>query len=136
MRRALPWALFAVLGVCFIVIATAGVWGSSTRGFKEGWGCSPERIGHTIGFPAEGGGSVDELAAVRDLLPILAEDGEVAIARLEDAVARRSGASSFDPASGELRIDGLIHARISVSQLEDGTWVALNYEQCMRPPVG
>jgi hypothetical protein len=135
MKRALPWALFVGLGACFIVIATAGIWGSPTRGFKEGWGCEPERIGFTIGEASGRGGSEDELAAVRDLLPSLASDGEVSLARLEDAVTHRSDPTSFDPSSGELRIDGLIHATIGVSQLSDGSWVASNYHHCMRPPT-
>jgi hypothetical protein len=135
MKRVLPWTLVAGMGACFIVVATAGVWGSPTRGFKEGWGCEPERIGFTIGEPSGRGGSADELAAVRDLLPLLAEDGEVSLSRLEEAMSRRSGPSSFDSSSGELRIDGLIQATIGVSQLGDGTWVASNYHHCTRPPT-
>jgi hypothetical protein len=130
MKRVLPWVLVASMGACFLVIATAGVWGSPTRGFKDGWGCEPERIAFTIGEPSGRGGSVDELAAVRELLPLLAEDGEVSLALLEDAAGRRSGPSSFDPSSGELRIDGLIQAMIGVSQLGDGTWVASTYHHC------
>lgn len=134
MKRGIQWALLGGMGVCFVAIATAGVWGAPTRGFREGWGCEPERIGITIGEPADGGGSADEVAAIRDLLPNLAADGQVPLAQLEDAVTHRTGPSRFDPASGELYIDDLIHADIGVSQLEDGTWVALNYEHCMRPP--
>jgi hypothetical protein len=48
-------------GVCFIAIATAGVWGSPTRGFREGWGCAPDRIGSTISEPVAGLGSADEI---------------------------------------------------------------------------
>lgn len=135
MKRVLPWALVAGMGAYFLVIATAGVWGSPTRRFKGGWGCEPERIGFTIGEPAGRGGSPDELAAVRDLLPSLAQDGEVSLARLQDALSRRTGPSSFDPSSGELRIDGLIHATIGVRRLGDGTWVASTYHHCMSPPT-
>jgi hypothetical protein len=85
------------MGVSFITIATAGVWGSPTRGFKEGWGCPPERIGHTIGEPADGGGSSDALAAVRDLLPFIAQNGEVPISQLEDAVSRQTGLRALTP---------------------------------------
>jgi len=127
-----PWPLIAAL-IAGVVLAATGLW-ATDGSFKEGWACEPERIGYTIASAAEGGGSEDELAAVRSLLPLLAEDGEVPLARLQDAVDQRTGMSSFDPASGELRIDGLIVARISVSQLPDGTWASLNYEQCMKPP--
>jgi hypothetical protein len=72
MRRGFQWALLGGMGVCFIAIATADVWGSPTRGFREGWGCEPGRIGITILSLEEGGGSSDELQAVRDLLPSLA----------------------------------------------------------------
>jgi hypothetical protein len=74
-------------------------------------------------------------AAVRDLLPILAADGVVPLVQLEDAASRRTGPSSFNPATGELRIDGLIHATIGIVQLRDGTWVAVTDEHCMRPPA-
>jgi hypothetical protein len=127
--------LLVGLGLCFIAIATAGVWGSPTRGFREGWGCEPERIGFTSTSLEEGGGSSDQLEAVRDVLPSLAEDGEVPLEQLERAVDRRSGPSRFGPGTGQLWIDGLIHAEIHVSQLMDGTWVAGSYEQCMKDPA-
>lgn len=131
----LQWLLLGGMGACFIAIATTGVWGSPTRGFREGWGCAPDRIGSTIDEPVAGPGSADEIAAIRDLLPSLVADGVVPLAQLEDAASRRSGPSSFNPTTGELRIDGLIHATIGIIQLRDGTWVAVTYEHCMRPPA-
>jgi hypothetical protein len=122
---------------CFVVVATAGVWGSPTRGFRPGWGCPPERIGYSIFDDfGQGRGDPEEISAVSDLLPTLARDGAVPLVRLEDAVHRPTGPSSFDRMSGELRIDGLIQARIGVGQQKDGTWVVANLEQCMRPPAG
>ena len=92
-------------------------------------------VGFTISSLGEGGGRSDELEAARDVLPSLAADGEVPRAQLEDAVDRRSGPSHFDPASGQLMIDGSIHAEIHVSQLMVGSWAVGSYEQCMRPPT-
>lgn len=81
------------------------------------------------------GGATDEMHAVRDLIPSLVEDGTIPQGQLEDALGRRAGPSSYDPASGELRIDGLIQADIGVGQLSDGTWGIAGFEQCMRPPT-
>jgi hypothetical protein len=124
----------AVLGLC---IAGAVIVGALVAPFETdapGWGCPRERIGFTVADSAGSGGSPTALEAARAWIPLLVEDGTIPAERLEAAFDTRSGPSSYDVGSGELRIGGELIARLGVSRLSDGTWGVGSVEHCMRPP--
>jgi hypothetical protein len=102
--------------------------------YRPGWGCEWDRIGVTIADFTLGAGSADQLSAVREWIPTIAEDGTIPADELATALEHRDGPSSYDPRTGELRIDGFIQAQLKAGEQPGGKWIVSNVEQCFRPP--
>ena len=114
--------------------AALGTAVGAAGGADNEWGCPPERIGHSVYTPAEGGGysSPEETLAAR--ATFLAADGAHDESVYADALNSRTGPDRFELETGTLFIDDRIEARIFLTQLADGTWTVDNEMLCMRPP--
>jgi hypothetical protein len=101
----------------FVIAGVAGAVVGSRVSHGDSWGCPVERRGNTVVDGTGSGGSATELSAATDWIPILVEDGTISKQELRAAFAQTSGPGSYDTDTGELRIDGLVQATFTVSQL-------------------
>jgi hypothetical protein len=106
--------------------------GSASSPYDD-WGCPPERISHSIFEPAEGGGYASREETLAEHARYLAADGAHSEPEYAEALALRTGPNRFEPDSGTLYIDDKIEARITLTQLADGTWTVDNEMLCGRP---
>ena len=131
-----PKRLASVAFVGLLTVAgAAGAMIGSAVGQDDGWGCPAERRGHSVVDGLGSRGSASKLSAARDWIPLLVEDGTISEQQLRAAFAHSSGPNSYEPDTGELRIDGFLQADFSIGQLRDGTWAASSYTHCMKPPM-
>jgi hypothetical protein len=119
----------------FAFAAIAGTVVGSSVGRGDDWGCAVERRGYAVVDSLEGAtGAADAVSAAEEWIPLLAEDGTVAAEELRVAFENTTGPNSYDPDTGELRIDGSLQAIVPVGQQPDGTWLVGSFTHCMRPP--
>lgn len=113
--------------------AALGTAVGSAGGPYDEWGCPPERIGHSVFEPAEGGGYASPEETLAAHAPFLASDGARAEAEYAAALVSRVGPNRFEPETGKLYIGDRVEARIALTQLSDGTWTIDNETLCHRP---
>jgi hypothetical protein len=123
----------AALVLALVGGAALGTAVGSASGPYDGWGCPPERIGHSTFEPAEGGGYSSREETLAAHARYLAADGAHSEAEYAEALASRTGPNRFDADMGTLYIDDMVEARITLAQLADGTWTVDNQMLCGRP---
>jgi hypothetical protein len=123
----------AAVVVALVGAAALGTAVGSAGGPYDGWECPPDRIGHTLYTNAEGGGYASPEETLADHARFLAADGPHDESVYAEALASRTGPDRFEPETGELYVDDRIEARITLTELADGTWSVDNELLCHRP---
>ena len=98
------------------------------------WGCSTDRLGlDTFTLDASGGYESPD-AAVRAEANLLASDNVAPAGELRAAASSTTGEFRFDAVTGDLYLRGERLARISVTQLNDGSWTIAQAMYCSPLP--
>jgi hypothetical protein len=121
----------SVFGAALVL---AVVLGTAIGSAGDEWGCTRDRIGHSLYTNDRGGGDASPDDAAVRIASELAREGPLEQAAYEAAMTSREGPTRYEPDTGKVFVDGNVYADVAFTQLADGTWAIDNMTSCMRPP--